>query len=650
LALNGTQIINKLRPLSLSAREDTIFNEFKTGNVPDFMRTLSPVHDTVVIQNTTYFVTYFVTPDYLALGSDSDYFLCPMTPLLAQKICDYIGFSMPTRKMSNTIWKNAKVKMNPQTIPPSSQMTTIPVFAKHDSMVWAQRQTFLNQNPLGALVAGDKKDVVISNLIYSNTPPGRVVIYGWHYPNGTPIQPLYNGHDENYADYSHGIRLVQNEFLINGCMALIQDVLKSSTLSSLLSDEGIISNPRYPVTPINVSTPNLFGVFSDTNNQLIIRTPSNNEYNICLSTDGKCFNLPIQKQGDTIILSNLQPDSIYFVKIAAIGTNGGKSTYSEVLGATLNNNPIKYLIINGFDRNTNKNTHDYVIQHAQSLQAIGRSFHSITNEAWINNFTSINNYNAVDFILGEESSANETFSDTEQQLFTLIQIPYFISGSEIGWDLDHLGSTTDKDFYHNYLHAQYVEDAPNNQASTYYNGIITAPYLTNLSFMYDNGTQGTYDVRYPDVVAAISPAQSLGYFSGFPSKSLGTFINNQMVYLTIPFECIYPKATRDSVMQRIDNILLSNPLTAFNTNHHNNILLFPNPASYTINVLSTTKPITEIEIYNLLAQKIVSITNYSNQQQLSIPLPDELFTTGIYVIKIKTADNHTISNYFNITR
>jgi len=51
----------------------------------------------------------------------------------------------------------------------------------------------LATHPLGELVGGDKKDVVISNIIYGYPAPGRVVIYGWHYLSGTPIQPLYNG-------------------------------------------------------------------------------------------------------------------------------------------------------------------------------------------------------------------------------------------------------------------------------------------------------------------------------------------------------------------------------------------------------------------------------------------------------------------------
>ena len=35
------------------------------------------------------------------------------------------------------------------------------------------------------LTSGQKKDVVVGQLV----KPGKVVIYGWHRPDGTPIQP-----------------------------------------------------------------------------------------------------------------------------------------------------------------------------------------------------------------------------------------------------------------------------------------------------------------------------------------------------------------------------------------------------------------------------------------------------------------------------
>ncbi len=35
---------------------------------------------------------------------------------------------------------------------------------------------------------------------------------------------------------------------------------------------------------------------------------------------------------------------------------------------------------------------------------------------------------------------------------------FFVSGSEIGWDLDNKGSADDKVFYNNYLKANYISD------------------------------------------------------------------------------------------------------------------------------------------------------------------------------------------------
>ena len=224
------------------------------GNVPDFLRALKPVSVAVSINGTNHTATYHVAPDYLAIGSDEDYFLSPMTPLLAQRICDSLGCTMPTRRMVNQIWTRATVKLSPAPIPPSPEMTTVPVFAQHNSMVRAQRLAVIGAHPLGELVSGTKKDVVISPRIYGNfanpaiTRP--VVIYGWHYTSGTPIQPLYNGHGETYADYSHGIRLVQMAMTLNGQPETVTNLCASPILNPLLSDEGEILANRYSIQPM----------------------------------------------------------------------------------------------------------------------------------------------------------------------------------------------------------------------------------------------------------------------------------------------------------------------------------------------------------------------------------------------------------------
>lgn len=249
-ALSGSAFAASIKDstLSLDQREELIFKEIKSGNIPDFYRKLTLIKDTATIRGNTRSVRYYVLPDFLAIGSDADYFYCPMRPELAQRVAKLLKCSMPTRKMSDRIYQNAAVKMVPEPIPPSPRMITVPVFMDHDKLVHTQRAASLAAYPLGSLVAGNKKDVVISNKIYAPDGKPRVVIYGWHKPDGKAIQPLYNGHTSIHVDYSHGIRMVQNKIWIDGKKSTIQKVLQSAELNPLLSDEGIIEKPFYPAT------------------------------------------------------------------------------------------------------------------------------------------------------------------------------------------------------------------------------------------------------------------------------------------------------------------------------------------------------------------------------------------------------------------
>ena len=233
--------------LTLDAREEIIFKEIQSGNIPNFYSRLIAITDTATINGKVHTIRYFVLPDFFAIGSDADYFYCPMRPELAQRVAELLKCSLPTRKMSDRIYQNAKVKMVPEPIPPSPKMITIPVFIKHSQLVNDQRRKSLQQFPLGNLVAGNKKDIALSNKIYAPDGKPRVVIYGWHKPDGKAIQPLYNGHNSDWVDYSHGTRLIQNKIWVDGKKTSIPKVLQSPELNVLLSDEGLIEKPFYPV-------------------------------------------------------------------------------------------------------------------------------------------------------------------------------------------------------------------------------------------------------------------------------------------------------------------------------------------------------------------------------------------------------------------
>ena len=59
------------------------------------------------------------------------------------------------------------------------------------------------------------------------------------------FQPLYLGHVDWYVDYSHGIRLVRQQMTVEGVEMSVADVLADPDLHVLLSDEGVVTNPRY---------------------------------------------------------------------------------------------------------------------------------------------------------------------------------------------------------------------------------------------------------------------------------------------------------------------------------------------------------------------------------------------------------------------
>src|SRR5262249_23182685 len=157
-------------------------------------------------------------------GRDDDFVRMPMDPLTAQRLCDAFGASLPTTRMVDLIWQHAALKVAPIPMTPGPQMMSNDYIWRHQALVDAQ----LADPSSGLLLSGQKKDVVISNVLASH--PDRVAIYGWTQLNGKVIQPLSTVHENTYADYSHGIRLVSRTVLIDGVARDLDDILKSPTL------------------------------------------------------------------------------------------------------------------------------------------------------------------------------------------------------------------------------------------------------------------------------------------------------------------------------------------------------------------------------------------------------------------------------------
>jgi hypothetical protein len=234
-ARDGEAFMRQIAELPREEREAAIYAEIAAGNVPEFLRTFKEVP----IAAGDVRGAIEVAPDYLAIGSDDDFVRIPMTPQTAQRLADLFGCVLPTRKMVDAIDAVAEVRLAPQ--PLTEDRESIAAFLLSNEKIEEQRKG----QQIGLLATGAKKDIVLSNKVHER--PDRLAIYGWRQLNGQPIQPLTNVHVDWYVDYSHGVRLVRDEIEIDGQRHKIVDLLRDKEWAAIVSDEGPIDPPRYPL-------------------------------------------------------------------------------------------------------------------------------------------------------------------------------------------------------------------------------------------------------------------------------------------------------------------------------------------------------------------------------------------------------------------
>ena len=240
-AETGSAFLERTAPLGSAAFEEAVFDAIAGGNVPPSLRRLAPVRVACERDGARCGVVH-VLCDYLAIGSDDDFLRIPMTASTAQRIAILTGCVLPTRKLVDTIFEQAEARLPPSFIEGGPTLSTRLDYAVHQCALEAHRAR--RRFELGALTAGDKKDIVLTNRLVDRED--RVAIYGWHRDDGRPIQPLSTVHGRRYADYSHGVRLVDGIMLVDGAEHRVTEVLRDPRLADLLSDEGPLEVVAYP--------------------------------------------------------------------------------------------------------------------------------------------------------------------------------------------------------------------------------------------------------------------------------------------------------------------------------------------------------------------------------------------------------------------
>ena len=291
-------------------------------------------------------------------------------------------------------------------------------------------------------------------------------------------------------------------------------------------------------------------------------------YRVYTSTDGFGWSNPIDVATTSYTFSGLLPNQLIYAKVAGVNA-GGESFASPVLAArAAAMGQARMLIVYGFDRidrsgDTQQNDppegssrrvfidrinrFDAIIQHAE---VITLPFDSAQQAVVSSGSIGLGSYTIVDWIAGENVAPSfPALTSNDQSALTNFLNnggALFISGSNIGYEWQ--GTP----FYANTLRASYVADAAqvyaaNATASGIFNGLGT--------INFDDGTHGMYNVDSADVFAPVNGAASALVYNTASAALQYANGCTHLVYSGIPFETIYPRATRQSMMTRLINYL-----------------------------------------------------------------------------------------------
>jgi len=331
-------------------------------------------------------------------------------------------------------------------------------------------------------------------------------------------------------------------------------------------------------------SPQLWTVTNSANSSITLRWTDegfvHTGYRVYTSSDGINFNAPVSLGSSVLsyIDAGLNVGTKRYYKISVVGS-GGESPFSRVYGAQVSPGP-PILVVDGNDRwqfqpteNPQGTNHAFAAIAEQNIT--GPAFDTAYHGAVADGTVMLTNYPAVIWLCGEQSSQDRTFDSTVQPLVTTFlnkKGNLFVSGAEIGWDLDRDSgpATADRNFYHNQLRAALNGNA-NDDAGTYsFTSVASGIFTGDSSGNFDNGAL-FYNIEFPDVLTPTNGSSSaMTYVGGRGGSAAVTYdgapTSGKVVNWGFPFESITNSALRDVYMSdvlRFFNLL--NAPTLFST-------------------------------------------------------------------------------------
>ena len=436
--------------------------------------------------------------------------------------------------------------------------------------------------------------------------------------------------------------------------------LSSYTPRYYIGMEGVIGNiPKPELQALNVSD-------SLTISWLPVDTAEIAGYNI-LYQEGSSWvsamngNIIAADQSAVVLPIAADTPTYYKMQSVASSDDSTMSFPSDTYGSYKAGTNETILIVDGFDRIDGSFPfpyHEFSKTMGNALKPWGYSFESADNDAVISGAVDLTNYDAVFWNLGDESTADETFNEVEQNFVkSYLQQggSLFISGSEIAWDLDNLGSTTDRNFIRNYLKVSYAQD----DAGSYEVHGQTNTVFENLALNYDNGNYGVYEENYPDAFSTTGGgAVALRYGNNliaavhFSGMVPGGSELAHVFMMGFPFETIYDDWQKISLAGMVlsdfgFNVQLSGQelITPIQFSLLRN---YPNPFnnSTTFQFTIPSSGNVKINVYNLLGQVVAIPLNEIRGPGLNTAyFSGNALASGMYIYGIKWEDRTAQSKF-----
>lgn len=242
----------------VTLRDATILNHDAARHVPSWLavRPWREVRIVETIDGVPRELRIYVAPDFYSIGDDQTWRRTPMTPKAAQALATRWRAILPSRKLARAIYQAADARIAMATFAPAADMTSPAKWREDDAVVASRLPDQRARLLAGQLVAGHRKDIVIGPGLDGS----KVAIFGGarSTPDGkaNPAdpwawQPYSTVHGADYADHSHGVRLILDRGYLDGVETPLADIFQHPTLHRLVSDQG----PFRPTFPNSGSGP-----------------------------------------------------------------------------------------------------------------------------------------------------------------------------------------------------------------------------------------------------------------------------------------------------------------------------------------------------------------------------------------------------------